>query len=135
MAFEKRETLQITTSNDVVLVRQLVRQWSTDLGFSLIEQTKLVTAASEIARNTLIHGGGGAVEVNTVTNNGRPGLKLQFTDKGPGITNLALAMEDGYTSNAGLGLGLGGAKRLVNEFDIVSTPGEGTTVTLVRWKS
>src|SRR5262249_9364398 len=104
------------------------------IGFSLVDQTKLVTAASEVARNTVIYGGGGSVLLESVNNERRRGLRLTFSDHGPGIADLELAMKDGYTTGGGLGLGLGGAKRLVNEFDISSRPGEGTQVKLTRWK-
>jgi serine/threonine-protein kinase RsbT len=103
-------------------------------GFSLVDQTKLVTAASEIARNTMTYGGGGAVLIEPLNNGGRRGLRLTFEDKGPGIADLELAMKDGYSSGGGLGLGLSGARRLSNDFEIVSKPGEGTRVSLTRWK-
>lgn len=130
----KRETRLIHSSEDVVLVRQAVRQWSVEMGFTLVDQTKFVTAASELARNTLHHGGGGAVQLEAIQENGRRGLRLTFEDKGPGIEDIALAMKDGYTTTGGLGLGLGGAKRLCGEFEIVSRLGEGTRVTCTRWK-
>ena len=129
-----REQRLIRTSEDVTLVRQVVRSHSVMLGFSLVEQTKLVTAASELARNALEHGGGGYMELEHVTDRTRRGLRLTFVDEGPGIADIALAMKDGYTSGSGLGLGLGGAKRLSNEFSIESTPGEGTKVAITRWK-
>jgi serine/threonine-protein kinase RsbT len=134
MAIVKTETRQIRASEDIVGVRQQVRQWALDLQFTLVEQTKLVTAASELARNTLDHGGGGSVRLEMLNDNHRRGLRLSFEDKGPGIVNIELALKDGYTTGAGLGLGLGGAKRLCNEFAIVSRPGEGTRVTVTRWK-
>lgn len=134
MAIVKTETRQIRSSEDIVGVRQQVRQWALDLQFTLVEQTKLVTAASELARNTLDHGGGGSVRLEMLNDNHRRGLRLSFEDKGPGIVNIELALKDGYTTGAGLGLGLGGAKRLCNEFAIVSRPGEGTRVTVTRWK-
>ncbi len=129
----RQETLPIRTSADIVGVRQKLRGWAAELRFSLVDQTKLVTAASELARNTLEHGKGGEVRVEWVENGPRRGLRLVFEDKGPGIPDIALALKEGYTTGGGLGLGLGGAKRLVNEFDIQSTPGQGTRVVAVRW--
>jgi serine/threonine-protein kinase RsbT len=128
------ESLPIQSSEDIVLVRQRVRTRAIQEGFSLVDQTKLVTAASELARNTMTYGGGGTVLIEALNNNGRRGLKITFEDKGPGIADIQMAMQDGYTSGTGLGLGLSGAKRLSNEFEIASTPGEGTRVTIVRWK-
>jgi serine/threonine-protein kinase RsbT len=130
----KRETLFLGAEDDIVRARQYVRQWAMQVGFTLIEQTKLVTAVSELARNTVVHGGGGQALLEEVDGRNRRGIRLTFTDRGPGIPDLALAMRDGYTSAKGLGLGLGGAKRLVSEFDIVSTSGQGTTVRIVKWK-
>jgi serine/threonine-protein kinase RsbT len=118
----------------VVSVRQRVRFWALQEGFSLVDQTKLVTAASELARNTVAYGGGGTVLIEALNNGGRRGLKITFEDRGRGIADVELAMKDGYTTGSGLGLGLGGARRLSNEFDIASRPGEGTRVTIVRWK-
>jgi serine/threonine-protein kinase RsbT len=129
------ERAEVRASNDIVSVRRLVRERAVALGFSLVDQTKLVTAASELARNTLIYGGGGTAHVETMSQDGRTGLKLTFEDHGPGIANLTLAMQDGYTTGNGLGLGLSGTRRLVNEFDIWSEPGRGTRVVIVRWKS
>jgi serine/threonine-protein kinase RsbT len=126
--------MSIRSSQDLVLVRQAVRTWSAELKFSLVEQTKMVTAASELARNTLDYGKGGEVKLELVQEGIRRGLRLCFEDKGPGIPDIELALRDGYTSGGGMGLGLGGAKRLVNEFDIVSKVGEGTRVTVTRWK-
>ena len=126
--------MPIASSADVVKVRQVVRQWATELKFSLVDQTKLVTAASELARNTLEHGGGGTVFASVVEEGARRGVKLTFDDKGPGIANLELALRDGYTTGGGMGLGLSGSKRLVNDFEIKSEPGRGTTVTIIRWK-
>ena len=117
-----------------MLVRQAVRAWTVELGFSLVEQTKIVTAASELARNTVDYGGGGTVRMEMLEQRGRVGLRLTFEDKGPGIEDLELALKDGYTSGGGLGLGLGGARRLANEFEIASRPGEGTRVAITRWK-
>ncbi|QRN96702.1 anti-sigma regulatory factor [Archangium violaceum] len=126
--------MPIRSSQDLVLVRQAVRTWSAELKFSLVEQTKMVTAASELARNTLDYGNGGEVTLQVVQEGLRKGLRLSFEDRGPGIPDIELALRDGYTSGGGMGLGLGGARRLVNEFDIVSKVGEGTRVTVTRWK-
>jgi serine/threonine-protein kinase RsbT len=128
------ESLPIRTSEDVVAVRQRVRSVATGQGMKLIDQTKIVTAASELARNTLIYGNGGTVLIELVESGSRRGVRLTFEDHGPGIANLDLAMKDGYTTGAGLGLGLGGARRLSNEFEIYSTPGEGTRVIITRWR-
>jgi serine/threonine-protein kinase RsbT len=134
MAETKSDSLDIRSETDVVQVRQAVRQWAVELGFSLVDQTKLVTAASELARNVLVHGGGGRVRLEILQKNPRQGLRLIFKDQGPGIPDIHLAMRDGYTTGGGLGLGLGGSKRLVNEFDIESRPGEGTRVTITKWR-
>jgi serine/threonine-protein kinase RsbT len=131
---EKDEVMPCRSSDDVVRVRQEVRARAVALGFSLVDQTKFVTAASEIARNTVEHGGGGLVHVQLVTEGERRGLRLVFEDKGPGIVDLRQAVTDHYTTGTGLGLGLSGAKRLSHDFSISSTPGAGTTVTLGRWK-
>jgi serine/threonine-protein kinase RsbT len=125
---------QICTPQDVVTVRQAVRQRAVELGFNLVDQTKIVTAASELARNTLQHGGGGRARIETLEEGGRRGLRLVFEDRGPGIPDLALAMRDGYTTSGGLGLGLSGARRLASEFHIDSRPGEGTRVSIIRWR-
>jgi len=125
---------QIQTAEDVVGVRQAVRQRAVDLGFNLVDQTKIVTAASELARNTLQYGGGGTLTLEAVEEGGRRGLRLIFEDHGPGISNIELAMKDGYSTGGGLGLGLSGARRLSNEFHLYSRPGEGTRVTIVRWR-
>ena len=130
----REETFAIHSDEDVVRIRQLTRQWAVDLGFSLVDQTKIVTAASELARNTLVHGGGGLARLATLQEGGRRGLRLIFEDKGPGIPDLQQALRDGFTTGSGLGLGLGGARRLSSEFDIASTPGHGTTVSITRWK-
>src|SRR5262245_39743793 len=127
-------TLPIRTSEDIVIVRQQVRTLSAKMGFSLVDQTKLVTAVSELARNTLNYGGGGSATLETVGNGGRLGLKVTFEDQGPGIPDIALAMKDGFTTGGGLGLGLSGAKRLSNEFEISSRVGEGTRISIVRWR-
>lgn len=134
MSETKRETVPLRNSNDVVLARQKVRQLATELRFTLVDQTKLVTAASELARNTLDHGKGGSMTVEQVGVGGRVGLKLVFEDQGPGIPDIETALKDGFTTGNGMGLGLGGSKRLVNEFSIDSAPGKGTRVTVVRWK-
>ena len=126
--------LGLRTPEDIVRMRQVVREHATALGFSLVDQTKLVTAASELARNTMIYGGGGEVSVQPVAEGSRRGVRLVFSDRGPGIADIELAMKDGYTTGGGLGLGLGGAKRLSNEFKIESAPGNGTRVTITRWK-
>ncbi len=131
---QKAETIPIKSSSDVVLVRQRVRVLAIEMKFSLVEQTKIVTAASELGRNTLEHGGGGSLELAVITNGARRGLRLRFIDHGPGIADVALALKDGYTSGSGMGLGLGGSKRLMNEFEIDTKPGSGTTVTAIRWK-
>lgn len=125
--------LPVRADGDLSRVRQRVREAAVGLGFGLVQQTKLVTAASELARNTLVHGGGGEVTVSEVAGAHGRGLTLRFMDQGPGISDLAQALTDGYTSGGGLGLGLGGAKRLVQEFKIDSTPGGGTTVTVTSW--
>jgi len=130
----KTEELPIKDSSDVVFVRQRVRVWATNLKFSLVDQTKIVTAASELGRNTLEHGGGGALEIAETVDGSRRGVRLTFSDKGPGIADVVLALSDGYTTKQGMGLGLGGSKRLMNDFEIRTTPGEGTTVTVTRWK-
>jgi serine/threonine-protein kinase RsbT len=134
MIVETDETMPVRTSDDVVRVRQAVRAQAVAVGFSLVDQTKIITAASEIARNTVDYGGGGTARIETLRNGQRRGVRLTFADQGPGIADLKQAMTDGFTSGSGLGLGLSGAKRLVNEFDITSAPGQGTTVTLARWK-
>jgi serine/threonine-protein kinase RsbT len=130
----KTETVPIANSSDVVVVRQRVRVWALELKFSLVDQTKVVTAASELGRNTLEHGGGGSMELSLVENGVKRGIRLRFSDHGPGIPDLNLALKDGFTSGSGLGLGLGGSKRLMHEFEIDSTPGIGTTITAIRWK-
>jgi serine/threonine-protein kinase RsbT len=130
----RTETLPVRTQEDVVLVRQKVRAFAAEEGFRLVDQTKIVTAASELARNTFIYGGGGIARVELVESNGRRGVRISFEDHGPGIADLELAMKDGYTTGGGLGLGLSGAKRLCNDFEIRSSPGEGTVVTITRWR-
>lgn len=130
----KSESFPVMSSADVVKVRQVVRQWAAELKFSLVEQTKLVTATSELARNALEHGGGGSMLAEMVEDGARKGVKLTFDDKGPGIANIELALKDGYSTGGGMGLGLSGSKRLVSDFQIKSEPGRGTTVTIIRWK-
>jgi serine/threonine-protein kinase RsbT len=134
MTVLKSEQLPLKTSSDVVVARQRVRQWATELHFSLVDQTKLVTAASELARNALDHGKGGQMTVELVNGIGKTGLKLTFEDNGPGIPDLAAALKDGFTTGSGMGLGLGGSKRLVNEFDVQTEVGKGTKVTVIRWR-
>lgn len=134
MTAPSRELLPLKSSNDVVLARQRVRQRAIELCFNLVDQTKVVTAASELARNALDHGKGGHMIIEIVTAMGKSGLKLIFEDNGPGIPDIELAMKDGYTTGAGMGLGMGGSKRLVHEFSVESTPGRGTKITAIRWK-
>ena len=134
MVVARTELLPIRGEAEVVMVRQIVRAWCLDLKFSLVDQTKMVTAASELARNTLIHGGGGTVDLQVVEEGDRRGLRLVFEDKGPGIPDIPLAMKDGYTTGSGMGLGLGGSKRLVHDFEIWSERGHGTRVSIIRWK-
>jgi serine/threonine-protein kinase RsbT len=134
MAVVKDETMSIRTSEDVVRVRQVAREWAIAQGLSLVDQTKIVTAASELARNTLDHGGGGTVRLEAINSEMRKGLRLTFEDHGPGIPDIELALKDGYTTGSGLGLGLSGARRLSNEFEIFSKVGAGTLVTITRWK-
>lgn len=134
MLLTSQTNLAIASQEDVVLVRQAVRKASVEAGFTLVDQTKIVTAASELARNTFVHGGGGSVLIEQVGDGARKGLRLTFTDEGPGIADIERALKDGYTSGNGLGLGLGGAKRLSNEFSIWSEPAKGTRVTITRWK-
>jgi len=129
-----REVMPLRSSSDVVMARQKVRQWAVDLKFSLVDQTKLVTAASELARNALDHGKGGSMTMELVSNGSKSGLRLLFEDQGPGIPDIELALKDGFTSASGMGLGLGGSKRLVNEFSIESEVGKGTRVSVIRWK-
>jgi serine/threonine-protein kinase RsbT len=126
--------MPVRAEHDIVLARQAVRKLTQELGFSLVDQTKMVTAASELARNAVIYGGGGEMRWEVVLDGAKKGLRLTFSDAGPGIPDLALAMTDGWTSGSGLGMGLSGAKRLVNEFDIDSKPGQGTRVAITRWK-
>lgn len=134
MLVHKHEVRPIRVESDVVTVRQAVRAWAVEAGLSLVDQTKLVTAASELARNTLVYGGGGTARLEAVSNGPRRGIRLVFEDQGPGIADVEQALRDGFTTGTGLGLGLSGSRRLVNEFDIVSSPGQGTRVTVVKWK-
>ena len=134
MAVIRTETKEVRTEEDVVRIRHAVRAKMAELQFGLVDQTKMVTAASELARNTVIHGNGGTCALEIVEDGGRRGLRLTFADSGPGIVDLDLAMRDGYTTGNGLGLGLGGSKRLVNDFQIFSRPGEGTRIIVTRWK-
>jgi serine/threonine-protein kinase RsbT len=127
------EDLRIETGDDVVRVRQLVRARALAAKLSLVDQTKLITAASELARNTLVHGGSGTARVESLEREGKRGVRATFSDAGPGIADVAQAMTDGYTSGSGLGLGLGGARRLVDEFELTTAVGSGTTVTVVKW--
>ncbi|GAA3853551.1 anti-sigma regulatory factor [Saccharothrix violaceirubra] len=128
------EVLPIAGDDDVVRVRQLVRAYAQRVKLSLVDQTKLVTAASELARNTLIYGGGGSASVEVVSDGRREGVRASFADEGPGIPDTTLAFADGWSSGSGLGLGLSGARRLVDEFDLDTGVGRGTTVTVVKWK-
>jgi serine/threonine-protein kinase RsbT len=134
MAVIKHDVRQLRSSEDVVRARQAVREWAVAAGFSLVDQTKIVTAASELARNTLHYGGGGTMRLESLNDGPKRGLRLIFEDQGPGIADIERALQDGYTSGSGLGLGLGGARRLVNDFDIHSRPGEGTRISITRWK-
>jgi len=131
---DQADTLEIRTSDDVVRVRQQVRARAIKAGLSLVDQTKLVTAASELARNTLDHAGGGRVAMHMIEDGTRQGLRLVFEDQGPGIPDIQLALKDGYTTGTGLGLGLSGSRRLCNEFSLESTVGVGTKITIARWK-
>jgi serine/threonine-protein kinase RsbT len=128
------EIISVTTSGDIVAVRHAVRRQAVKINLSLVDQTKIVTAASELARNMLIYGGGGEATLEVLQEGVRHGLRVHFVDHGPGIPDIDLALRDGFTSGLGMGLGLGGAKRLVNEFKLESAPGKGTRVTITRWK-
>jgi serine/threonine-protein kinase RsbT len=134
MAVVRHETRAVRGSDDVVKVRQTVREWSVSCGFSLVDQTKIVTAASELARNVVLYAGEGTVRLEALNDGARRGLRLVFEDQGPGIPDVAQALRDGFTTAGGLGLGLGGARRLVNEFEIDSRPGAGTRVAITRWR-
>jgi serine/threonine-protein kinase RsbT len=133
MEILKSESVTIAMEADVVRSRQISRQWAVESGFKVVEQTKFVTAVSELARNTLIHGKGGFMLLEALKDNLRKGLRATFEDRGPGIADIDQALQDGFTTGQGLGLGLGGAQRLSNEFAIRSKPGEGTRVTIARW--
>ena len=126
--------MPLRSEQDIVMSRQMVRKLTQALGFSLVDQTKMITAASELSRNAVVYGGGGEMRWKVVTKVVRTGLELAFEDKGPGIPDMDLALTDGWTSGSGMGVGLSGSRRLVNEFDIRSSPGEGTCVTITRWK-
>jgi serine/threonine-protein kinase RsbT len=130
----RTETIPVRSSAEVVSVRHAVRRYAVELGFTLVEQTKIVTAASELARNMIDYGGGGELVIQALDDGARKGLRLIFEDHGPGIADINQALRDGFTSGNGMGLGLGGAKRLSNEFDIRSAPGQGTCITITRWK-
>ncbi len=130
----QHEKVEIRSSDDVVKVRRRARDLAVEAGFSLVDQTKIVTAASELARNTVDYGGGGSAIVSLVKKNGRTGLRLVFEDQGPGIPDIELALKDGYSTGSGLGLGLSGSRRLMNDFEIDSAPGRGTKITVTRWK-
>jgi serine/threonine-protein kinase RsbT len=134
MAITKTDVLPVRTEQDVVLARQQVRKLAQEQGFGLVDQTKMVTAASELARNTVVYGGGGSMRWELLVDGGRRGVRLHFVDDGPGIADVALALTDGWTSGSGMGLGLSGAKRLVNEFELDTAPGRGTRVTITRWR-
>jgi serine/threonine-protein kinase RsbT len=134
MAVVKHDTRAVRGSEDVVMIRQAVREWAISCGFSLVDQTKIVTAASELARNAVLYGGGGTVSLEALNDGARRGLRLVFEDQGPGIPDVTQALKDGFTTGSGLGLGLGGARRLVNEFAIDSRPGAGTRITITRWR-
>jgi len=130
----KSESVPLQSSADLVSLRQKVRVWTGELKFSLVDQTKMITASSELARNAIGHGGGGSCLMEIVENGTRTGLRLTFEDHGPGIPDIDLALKDGYSTGGGMGLGLSGSKRLVNDFHIASKLGEGTRVSVVRWK-
>ena len=134
MAVVRHETRAIRSSEDVVAIRQLARDWAIELGFSLVDQTKLVTAASELARNVVTYAHVGQVRIESLNDGPKRGLRLVFEDEGPGIADLEKALRDGFSTGGGLGLGLGGAKRLCNDFAIDTAPGRGTKVTIARWK-
>jgi serine/threonine-protein kinase RsbT len=134
MTVIQKESLPLLREQDIVAARQTIRKVSQQIGFSIVDQTKIVTAASELARNAVVYGGGGILEWETIDQNGRIGLRLTVSDQGPGIEDLTLAMKDGWTSGRGMGLGLPGTKRLVNDFSITSERGVGTKVIVTRWK-
>lgn len=134
MTADSNESLPLVSEQDVVLARQAIRKVAQEIGFSIVDQTKIVTAASELTRNAVVYGGGGRLQWEIVTENGKQGLRLTIIDEGPGIEDLTLAMKDGWTTGRGLGMGLPGTKRLVHEFKIMSKAGSGTTVIITRWK-
>ena len=134
MGLLRADSVALRTDEDVVRARQVTRRWAVELGFSLVDQTKIVTAASELARNTVIYGGGGTLQLEMLNDGASRGLRLTFEDQGPGIPDVQMALRDGFSTGSGLGLGLGGAKRLMSEFSISSAPGQGTRVTAVRWR-
>jgi serine/threonine-protein kinase RsbT len=134
MRIAKSETIDVRRAPEVVSVRHAVRKWAVELGLTLVEQTKIVTAASELARNMVDYGGGGTLTLEYLDDGLRRGLRLTFADQGPGIPDVAMALRDGFTTGSGMGLGLGGAKRLSNEFSIQTAPGEGTRISITRWK-
>lgn len=134
MAVVRHEELSLRGEDEVVRIRQVARQWAVSLGFGLVDQTKIVTAASELARNTVLYAGGGTVHLEALNDGNRRGLRLTFEDTGPGIPDVPTALKDGFSTGTGLGLGLGGAKRLMSEFEIASTPGQGTRIVITRWK-
>jgi serine/threonine-protein kinase RsbT len=135
MITARTDRLDIRAQHDIVSVRQVVRSWCLAIGMGLVDLTKIVTAASEIARNTLEYGGGGTLTLEELRDGLRAGVRLSFEDAGPGIPDVSLAMSDGYTTGSGMGLGMGGTKRLVDQFDIASAVGQGTRVTITKWKS
>lgn len=130
----RREVHPLREEGDLATFRKRIREWVGELGFAVIDQTKLITAASELARNVIEHGGGGETTMELIAQSGRKGLRLTFEDHGKGIADIELAFTNGYTTGGGLGLGLGGARRLVPLFEIESKPGEGTKITIMRWK-
>jgi serine/threonine-protein kinase RsbT len=134
MQISKTDTVSVRDASEVVTVRHAVRKWAVESGFSIVEQTKIVTAASELARNMVDYGGGGTLMLESLDDGMRRGLRLVFEDRGPGIADVSAALRDGYTTGGGMGLGLGGAKRLSNEFEIRTAPGEGTRIAITRWK-
>ena len=134
MECRRDESFPLLTEQDVVRTRQMARSWAVAIGFSLVEQTKIVTAASELARNAIEYGGGGTLRMRWLVNSLRQGLRMDFVDQGPGIADVDQALKDGYSTGGGLGLGLSGARRLMNEFELSSNPGQGTHVSVTRWK-
>ena len=134
MAVVRSDSRVVEASDDVVRIRQLVREWAVAAGLTLVDQTKLITAASELARNQVQYGGGGTVRIDFLNNDMKRGIRLVFEDHGPGISDIDQALKDGFTTGSGLGLGLGGARRLVDEFEIQSHAGEGTRITITQWK-